>query len=160
MLLANQLPQPVDQPADIMDICATLYRMAQRHVPNSAANDVIQLAQITKMLRDMDIPAKLASRFKASSADYTPTLFKHSLEYRMLKARYTAALSTIADMGSKNAKKHKDEFHAGIQVGLRRAAATAIMFLRDLDNTSLAPEDNIKPENTGGKRNDHNQFVR
>lgn len=118
---------------DFVQLCSSLYELAQRHVPGSAVSDVTDLVQIAKILQEADVPLKLSSKLSAHSADYSSSVVKQSAEYRLLRARYAAALGTIADMGSKKVRKTKSEFHAGINEGLRRAAEIAIMFLEDLD---------------------------
>jgi len=153
-------PHTVEINSDLSAICGVLHKIARKHTPNTALSDLYKLKQITKLLQNPYIPITVTEPPPSGRPDHDSTLFKHSIEYRLLRARYSAALSTIADLGARIVRKHKDEFHAGIYVGLRRAAEKAIMFLEDLDNSSLADEDNIKPDNTGGKRNNHNDFVR
>ncbi len=118
---------------DFAQLCSSLYELAQRHVPGAAVSDVTELVQIAKILREADVPLTLSSKLSAHADDYSPNVVKQSAEYRLLRARYAAALGTIADMGSKKVRKTKSEFHAGINEGLRRAAEIAIMFLEDLD---------------------------
>ena len=125
--------------SDISTLCTKLYEIAQRHTPTTCFSDVNELVQLTKILKQMGISVTPATKFKAETTDYSPTAFRHSIEYRLLHARYAAALGTIADMGSRKIRKNKDEYHAGVQAGLRKAADVAIMFLEDLDNPSLEP---------------------
>lgn len=118
---------------DFANICSLLYSLAQKYVPASAVGDVNELAQVAKILQDAGISPDIAPKFSAHVDEYSSSVVKQSAEYRLIRARFAAALGTIADMGSKKIKKNKSEFHAGINEGLRRAAKIAIMFLEDLD---------------------------
>lgn len=118
---------------DFANICVTLYSLAQKHVPGAAVSDVTELVQIAKILKDNNIDINVAPKLAAHATDYSCNVVKQTPEYRLMRARFAAALGTIADMGSKKVRKSKSEFHAGINEGLRRAAKIAIMFLEDLD---------------------------
>jgi hypothetical protein len=118
---------------DFAHICSTLYSLAQRHIPANAVGDVNELAHVAKLLKESGISPQIAPKISAHVDDYSSSVVKQSAEYRLIRARFAAALGTIADMGSKKIKKNKSEFHAGINEGLRRAAKIAIMFLEDLD---------------------------
>lgn len=119
--------------ADFANICSLLYSLAQKYVPLSAVGDVNELAQVAKILQDAGIAPHIDTKLSAHVDDYSSSVVKQSAEYRLIRARFAAALGTIADMGLKKIKKNKSEFHAGINEGLRRAAKIAIMFLEDLD---------------------------
>lgn len=128
--------QPLDSQlvdTDFANICTTLYSLAQKHTPTSAISDVTELVQIAKILQENNVPVRLSAKMAAHSTDYSCSVVKQTPEYRLMRARFAAALGTIADMGSKKVRKSKSEFHAGINEGLRRAAKIAIMFLEDLD---------------------------
>lgn len=118
---------------DFANLCSTLYSLAQKYVPASAVGDVNELAQVAKILNGVGIAPQIAPKLSAHVDEYSSSVVKQSAEYRLIRARFAAALGTIADMGSKKIKKNKSEFHAGINEGLRRAAKIAIMFLEDLD---------------------------
>lgn len=118
---------------DFAHLCSTLYSLAQKYVPASAVGDVNELAQVAKILNGVGIAPQIAPKLSAHVDEYSSSVLKQSAEYRLIRARFAAALGTIADMGSKKIKKNKSEFHAGINEGLRRAAKIAIMFLEDLD---------------------------
>lgn len=117
----------------LIELCLSLHEIAQRHTPASCFADVNELVQITKLLQELSVPVQPATKHAAAIADHSSAVVRHSPEYRLMRARFTAALGTIADMGSRKIRKNKDQFHAGIQEGLRRAAKVAIMFLEDLD---------------------------
>lgn len=118
----------------IIELCLSLHEIAQRHTPANSFADVNTLVQITKLLQELSVPVKPATKYAAAVTDHSSAVIRHSPEYRLMRARFSAALGTIADMGSRKIKKNKDQFHAGIQEGLRRAAKIAIMFLEDLDS--------------------------
>lgn len=132
--------------SDFVEICTTLYAIAQRHIPNSAMADVSELAQIAKIFQEQDIALQIAPKITAHVKDYSSSVVKQSAEYRLIRARYAAALGTIADMGSKIVRKNKSEFHAGITEGLRRAAKIAIMFLEDLDQNIYSDHTYVDPD--------------
>lgn len=119
---------------DLVTICKTLYRLAQKHISASSLGDVNELVQVAKVMASHSIEAPVPAKLRAHIDDYSPSVVKQSAEYRLLRARFAAALGTIADMGSKKIRKNKSEFHAGINEGLRRASKIAIMFLEDLDS--------------------------
>lgn len=123
----------------LIELCVSLHEIAQRHVPPGSFADVNELVQITKILEELAVPVQTAPKLQAKVADHSNAVVRHTPEYRLLRARYSAALGTIADMGSRKIRKNKDQFHAGIQEGLRRAAKIAIMFLEDLDNPTFEP---------------------
>lgn len=126
----------------LVELCVSLHEIAQRHTPANAFADVNQLIQITKIFEELAIPVQVAPKLKAKVEDHSSNVVRHTPEYRLMRARFSAALGTIADMGSRKIKKNKDQFHAGIQEGLRRAAKIAIMFLEDLDNPTFEPRQN------------------
>lgn len=126
---------PLD--SDIADICTALHAIAQRHVPQSCFTDVTELVQLTRLMRALDIPVTVAAKIQAEHSAYSPSVVKHTPEYRLLRARFLAALGTIADMGARKIRKNKSEYHAGVQEGLRRASKVAIMFLNDIDNNTI-----------------------
>jgi hypothetical protein len=136
--------------SDFDQLCSTLYSLAQKHIPASALSDVTELVHVAKILERHNIPLKIAPKIAAHATDYSSSVVKQSPEYRLMRARFAAALGTIADMGSKKIKKNKSEFHAGINEGLRRAAKIAIMFLEDLDaNINIRqPHDNPAAHNS------------
>lgn len=123
--------------ADLADICTALHAIAQRHVPANCFSDVTELVGLTRLMRELAVPVSGSARFSAEQADYSPNIVKHTPEYRLLGARFSAALGTIADMGARKARKNKNEYYAGVQEGLRRAAKVAIMFLEDLENNTI-----------------------
>ena len=121
---------------DLSEICIALYRIAQKHVVTTAFADINELLHISKILEASDVPVETAVKLKAAVADHIPSVAKQSADYRLLRAQFRAALSTIADLGRRDSKTHKSEFHEGVHAGLRKAAKIAIIFLDDLnDNT-------------------------
>ena len=126
--------------ADMQHMCGVLFDIAQRHTPQTAFSDVNELVQLSQALKAAGIESRPAVKLKANLDDYSPSVTKQSAEYRLLKARYSACLSTIADLAGKRPKKNKSAFHAGVHEGLRRAAKVAIMFLDDIAaNKPLLP---------------------
>lgn len=119
---------------DLAALCQALYRIAQKHIPATAFGDTNELLHIAKIMQDTGIPLNTAPKLKAQLADHVPAVARQSADYRMLKAQFRAALSTIADLGRKRGKTHKSEYHAGIHIGLRKAAKIAIAFLTEFDD--------------------------
>lgn len=127
--------------AALVEICRSLHRIAQKHVATTAFADVNELLHVSEMLATYGVSAPIAARFKAATADHIPAVARQSAEYRLMRDGFRAALTTIADLGSKDSKTHKSEYHAGIHAGLRKAAKIAIMFLEDLkDDQPIAPK--------------------
>jgi hypothetical protein len=118
---------------NLADVCAVLYSIAQRHTPSNAFQDAAELLSVSKVLREAGITVETAPKITAAANDYSPAVLKQSSAYRLLRAKFAAALGTIADLGVKTPKRHKSEFHAGVNDGLRKAAKIAIMFLDELN---------------------------
>jgi hypothetical protein len=133
-MMPQQLPTTAS--SDMAEICGALYKIAQKHTPSSAFGDVNELLHVAKILKSCGVELAVAPKLQAAVSDHIPAVARQSADYRLLRARFFAALSTIADMGQKTSKTHKSEFHGGVQEGLRQAAKTAIMFLNDLDESA------------------------
>lgn len=117
----------------LADMCEILFRLAQRHIPNSDQKTAAELMHVAKILKKYGVNAQFNSNLRAHRAAYdTEAVIKNTAEYRALRAKFTACLSTIADLGRRDVKKSKSQFHAGINEGFRRAAKIAIIFLEDL----------------------------
>ena len=134
---------------DLTEVCKALYRIAQKHTPTSAFADVNELIHVAKILKSTGSSPAISAGLRANVDDHIPAVAKQSLDYRMLQAQFRAALSTIADLGRKNSKTHKSDYHAGLHAGLRQAAKIAIMFLNDLDDAQLvSPTSDTKSRHT------------
>lgn len=120
---------------ELAEVCRALYRIAQKHTPASAFADINELMHVASILKTCGAEPVIADKFKALTADHVPAVARQSAAYRLLRAQFRAALSTIADLGRKSSKTHKTAFHAGAQAGLQRAAKIAIMFLADFEET-------------------------
>lgn len=141
-----------DAPAqNLADVCSVLYDIAQRHTPSNAFQDTAELLSVSNVLRAAGVTVTPAPKINAAADDYSPAVLKQSSEYRLLRAKFAAALGTIADLGVKTPKRHKSEFHAGVNDGLRRAAKIAIMFLDELNGETDLSNDNNHPGATGVK---------
>lgn len=119
---------------NLAEVCQALYKLAQRHIPSNAFADTNELLHITKILKAAGVKLRVAANMRAQVKDHIPEVARQSADYRLLKAQFRAALSTIADLGCKKSKTHKSDYHAGVHVGLRHAAKIAIMFLADFDD--------------------------
>lgn len=133
---------------DLTELCQSLYRIAQKHIPATAFGDTNELLHIASILQEIGIPLNAAPKLKAQLADHMPAVTRQSADYRMLKAQFRAALSTIADLGRKRGKTHKSEYHAGIHIGLRRAAKIAIAFLADFEDSAVPLSDKSATHNS------------
>lgn len=118
---------------NLSEVCRALYRIAQKYTPASAFADVNELLHVAKILKAADVDVQISAEMRAHVDDHVPAVARQSADYRLLQARFRAALSTVADLGRKNSKTHKSDYHAGMHAGLRHAAKIAIMFLDDLD---------------------------
>jgi hypothetical protein len=134
--------------ADLCRLCGLLFDIAQRHTPATAFADTNELLNAAHILQSNGIEIVPLAKLRAAITDHSSALTKQSNEYRLLKARYSACLSTIADLAGKRPKKNKSAFHAGVHEGLRRAAKVAIMFLTDIsENRPLLPN-KLRRKNT------------
>jgi hypothetical protein len=129
----------VEPALDFSELCGVLHNIAQKHVPAHAFADTAELVNIAKILQANDIKITPVTKLKAAMSDHSTTVAKQTLEYRMLRAKYAAALSTIADLGARKSMRNKTDFHTGVREGLRRAAKIAIMFLADIADNQLDP---------------------
>jgi hypothetical protein len=126
---------------DLSQICSALFNIAQRYTPSTSFAETNELIRIAKILETAGVAVKPAARFCAAISDHSTNVTRQSSEYRLLKARYAACLSTIADLAGRKPFKTKSAFHEGIHEGLRRAAKIAIMFLDDIvENRPLEPQ--------------------
>jgi hypothetical protein len=127
--------------ADLQHLCGVLFDVAQRHTPSTSFADINELLNAAQIMQSNGIPVQPVAKIKAALGDHSSSVTKQSNEYRLLKARYAACLSTIADLAGKQPVKAKSAFHSGIHEGLRRAAKIAIMFLDDIvENRPLLPK--------------------
>ncbi len=126
----------------LSEICGLLFNLAQKHMPESDYEGTTELLHLAKILQQRGINPEVAIELAAPAADHSTKIVKQTPEYRTLRARFVACLSTIADLGSRDVRKSKTEFHAGVNEGLRRAAKIAIMFLDDFNENG--------PEAMGG----------
>ena len=134
---------------DLAKVCHALYRIAQKHTPPAAFADINELIHVAKILKSEGLSPTISVSLRANIDDHIPAVAKQSAEYRILQAQFRAALSTIADLGRKNSKTHKSDYHAGLHAGLRQAAKIAIMFLADLDDEqSTSPTSDTKSRHT------------
>jgi len=134
--------------SDLKQLCSLLFDIAQRHTPNTAFADANELLNSAQIMQSNNIEIAPLAKLRAAIGDYSSAVTKQSNEYRLLKARYSACLSTIADLAGKKPKKNKSAFHAGVHEGLRRAAKIAIMFLDDIsENRPLLPN-KLRRKNT------------
>lgn len=134
------MPIVVNKTEEILaDMCEILFSLAQRHVSNNDHKTIAELTHVAKVLNKYGISTVFNKKSATQRAAYdTATVIKNTQEYRLLKAKFTACLSTIADLGQREVRQAKSQFHAGINEGLRRAAKIAIMFLDDF--TENGPE--------------------
>jgi hypothetical protein len=133
------MPVVVNKTEEILaDMCEILFSVAQRHVSNNDHKTIAELAHVAKILNKYGVPTTFNKKLAAQRAAYsTEAVIKNTQEYRMLRAKFTACLSTIADLGQREVRQAKSQFHAGINEGLRRAAKIAIMFLEDFNDNGL-----------------------
>lgn len=136
MLLTPVAAKPT---SDFAELCGVLYNIAQKHVPAHCFSETSELVNIAKILQAHDIKIVPVVKLKAAMSDHSTVVAKQTVEYRMLRAKYAAALSTIADLGTRKASRNKTDFHTGVREGLRRAAKIAIMFLADIADNQLDP---------------------
>lgn len=148
---------------DLAEVCENLFRIAQRHTPATAFADVNELMHIAKIMESVGVKTVLNATNRAKFDDHIPAVARQSADYRRLQAQFKAALSTIADMGRKKSKTHKNAYYEGVNVGLRRAAQIAIMFLNDLNgetNADPADADEIRAGQEIDSKKSRSRIVR
>jgi hypothetical protein len=129
------MPVVVNKTEEVLvDMCEILFSLAQRHVSNNDHKTIAELSHVAKVLNTYGVNTVFNKKLAAQRAAYnTAAVIKNTQEYRLLRAKFTACLSTIADIGQREVRQAKSQFHAGINEGLRRAAKIAIMFLEDFN---------------------------
>jgi len=129
------MPLVVNETEEVLaEMCEILLCLANKSVSKNDHKTMAELLHVSAVLKKYGVSAPLSEKREAQADDYVPeTVIKNTPEYRALRAKFVACLSTIADMGNRNVKKAKSPFYAGINEGLRRAAKIAIMFLDDFN---------------------------
>lgn len=119
---------------ELVNLCLTLHRLAQKYVPRSAQTfrDFDALVRVTRALQKIGLKPDLAPDVAAPTQTVETTVVLNSPEYRRLYNRFVAALATIADMTEKNTPFGHPEYQRGVREGYRRASDIAILFLEDL----------------------------
>lgn len=148
---------------DLSEVCRTLFKLAQKYTPASAFADVTELTHIAKIMESVGIQSDIEAKHAAKIADHVPAIARQSADYRRLQAQFKAALSTIADMGSKENRRHKNAYYEGVYAGLRRAARVAIIFLNDINgepNEEPANADENCPDKSAHAKKPRSRIVR
>jgi hypothetical protein len=119
---------------ELQNICVVLHHLAQKYVPNSVQSfcDFDSLKHATRALQRLGSNIKLAAHLTAPVKSLEKSAVTNSVEYRTLRNKYIAALSTIADITAKNTPPGHPEYQRGVREGYRRASDVAILFLEDI----------------------------
>lgn len=136
----------------LSEICEVLFNLAQRHVPTSDYEATTELLHIAKILQHRGAQPAVTAGLAAQIADHSTVIVKQSPEYRALRAKFVACLSTIADLGNREVRQSKTPFHAGVNEGLRRAAKIAIMFLDDFNENGPESMATINDSKTSAQK--------
>jgi hypothetical protein len=116
-----------------------LQHLAQKYVPNSAQSfcDFDALKHATRSLQRLGSSIKVAAHLAAPVKSVEKAAVTNSVEYRTLRNKYIAALSTIADITAKNTPPGHPEYQRGVREGYRRASDVAILFLEDIQTGAI-----------------------
>jgi hypothetical protein len=120
-------------------ICVVLQALAQKHVPDTAIEDKVNLVQCLKLLRefgvDVTINAKQLAFFHERDID------KNTVSYRRLRSTALAGLSTLADLDKSFRGPPSTEYYRGVHDGCRKASKIAEKFLLELQGITRGPYD-------------------
>jgi hypothetical protein len=119
---------------ELVNLCLLLHDIAQKYVPRTpqAFRDFDALTHATKALQRLKLSPTLAADLCAPTQTAEQTIITNSPEYRRLRNKFIAALSTIADMTDKNNPPGNPDYQRGVREGYRRASDIAILFLEDI----------------------------
>lgn len=119
--------------AALRNICYALYSLAQKYVPNSPKTftDYSELLQCAKMLQEMGLRPPVDAATTSHVAAVDAKIVLNSFEYRNLRNRVIACLSTVADLTEKPTATGSADYQAGMREGYRRASTIAANFLAD-----------------------------
>ncbi len=118
----------------VTELCHMMHQLASKYVPRSAFNDFEYLVQGTKVLQELQVPLTIADNIKAPLTEYNAAVVLHAPQYRLLRNRALAALTTIADLSSKSPAKGSTDYQKGMRDGFEYASDIAIFFLEDLES--------------------------
>ena len=122
---------------ELMTLCKTLYSLAQKYVPHTPAafHDFSAFLQVSNKLQRLGMQLTLDPRVAAKVKATDNSAVTSSLEYRMLRNKFIAALTTIADLTLKPENEKavpENGYQRGVREGYRRASEVAILFLDDV----------------------------
>lgn len=132
--IKNQTRETAPPTSEIVNLCLLLHDIAQRHVPRTpqAFRDFDALTHATKALQRMQLAPVVAADMCAPTQTVDNAVVVNSPEYRSLRNKFIAVLSTIADMTDKNNPPGNPDYQSGVREGYRRASDIAILFLEDI----------------------------
>jgi hypothetical protein len=120
--------------SELISVCLILHEIAQKYVPRTpqAFRDFDALTRATSALRRLQLAPNVSADLCAHTNTADKSMIINSPEYRCLRNKFIAALSTIADMTDKNNPPGSPEYQSGVREGYRRASDIAILFLNDV----------------------------
>jgi hypothetical protein len=127
------------QNSELHELCRILHQLAQKYVPNTpqAFCDFDALTRVTKALMRLNAAAPVAAHIAAPAKSVESAVVTNSVEYRVLRNKFIAALATIADLTAKNTPPGAPDYQRGVREGYRRASDVAILFLEDIQTGVL-----------------------
>lgn len=130
----TQSKPPVDE---LINLCVFLHSLVQRLSVKMDLQTTSEFQTCTKVLRQLNVPIEVSSRFAAAHADaekhdHGDRVIVSSPRYRLLKNRAVAALATIADLNARSTPKGDPVYRAGLIAGYAHASEIAVAFLEDI----------------------------
>lgn len=126
-------PQNRTAVAALRNVCYALLRIVQRHVTRTsrAHSDYAEVLQLVRILRELGFKPPQNEEFAAESQAVSPAAILNSRDYRYMRNRAIACLSTIADLTEKPPSSGTPDYQRGMREGYRRASEIAAKFLAD-----------------------------
>jgi hypothetical protein len=117
----------------VADLCLLLYSLARKHVSPASFADFCSLARCTKLLQDAGLRVDVSPEMQAHVADAKTVLVTAAPEYRLLRSRAIAGLSTVADLTTKLPAKGSRDYQRGMRDAYQQASDIADLFLKELE---------------------------
>lgn len=114
--------------------CYLLHALAQKYISDSPTtfDDYTCLMHCTKLLQSIGLKPESNPFLNTAVTTLGPEIIRNSFEYRHLRNKILASLSTIADLTGRAVSSGNPDFQRGMREGYRRASEVAIMFLDDI----------------------------
>ena len=119
--------------AVLRNVCYALLRIVQKHVTRASRSqsDYADVLQLVRILQELGFKPPQNEEFAAEGRAISAAAVLNSRDYRYLRNRAIACLSTIADLTEKPPSSGTPDYQRGMREGYRRASEIAAKFLAD-----------------------------